>query len=131
LKEINQEIKAKIAIIAVPASECQEVADHLVNAGVTGIMNFAPVVIRVPPHVFVRNVSFLQELAVLSYHISEDSVPAQIVDSPSGNLVGRGQEAVVRDSDAVNFASPSPPQARPSVLSKPRPPVLQPSSKEV
>jgi len=36
----------------------------LVEAGIHAILNFAPVLLRVPSHVFVRNVSFLQELAV-------------------------------------------------------------------
>ena len=40
-------------------------------AGIRAILNFAPVVLRVPPEVVVRNVSFLQELAVLSYHLTE------------------------------------------------------------
>lgn len=72
LQEVNAQIGAKIAIIAVPASEAQTVANQLVNAGITGILNFAPTILKVPPNVFVRNVSFLQELAVLSYHVSEE-----------------------------------------------------------
>jgi len=130
MQEINQEIKAKIAIIAVPASECQEVADHLVNAGVTGIMNFAPAVIRVPAHVFVRNVSFLQELAVLSYHLSEDAGPASLEDTPCGQFGCQKPEAGVRDSDTLNYSTPSSRQSRSSVPSSTRPPILQPSSKE-
>ncbi len=70
LKEVNAQIGAKLAIIAVPASAAQTVADMLVEAGITGILNFAPTVLKVRPYVFVRNVSFLQELAVLSYHRS-------------------------------------------------------------
>lgn len=75
LREVNAEIGAKIAIIAVPASAAQEVADQLVEAGITGILNFAPTILRVPDHVAVRNVSFLQELAVLSYEIAEAPLP--------------------------------------------------------
>ncbi len=70
-REVNERVGAKIAIIAVPASSAQKVADLLIEAGITGILNFAPTVLRVPPYVHVRNVSFLQELAVLSYHIAE------------------------------------------------------------
>lgn len=80
LKEVNAQIGAKLAIIAVPASAAQTVADMLVEAGITGILNFAPTVLKVPPDVFVRNVSFLQELAVLSYHVAEGTEIAQ----PSG-----------------------------------------------
>lgn len=74
IKEVNAEIGARLGIIAVPAHAAQEVADLLVEAGVTGILNFAPTILRVPPHVHVRNVSFLQELAVLSYHAVEEAL---------------------------------------------------------
>ncbi|OYT72950.1 MAG: redox-sensing transcriptional repressor Rex [Armatimonadetes bacterium CP1_7O] len=74
IKEVNADIGARIGIIAVPAHAAQEVADLLVEAGVTGILNFAPTILRVPKHVHVRNVSFLQELAVLSYHATEDAL---------------------------------------------------------
>jgi redox-sensing transcriptional repressor len=70
LEEVNAELKARIGILAVPAGAAQHVAELMVAAGIHTILNFAPVILRVPPHVFVRNVSFLQELAVLSYHLS-------------------------------------------------------------
>ncbi len=72
LKEVNQKLRARIAILAVPATAAQNVAELLVEAGVHAILNFAPVLLRVPSYVVVRNVSFLQELAVLSYHLSSD-----------------------------------------------------------
>jgi len=70
IKEANATLEARIAILAVPAAAAQKAADLLVEAGVTAILNFAPVLLRVPRSVSVRNVSFLQELAVLSYHLS-------------------------------------------------------------
>lgn len=72
LKEANQKLRARIAILAVPTIAAQQVADIMVDAGIHAILNFAPVLLRVPDHVFVRNVSFLQELAVLSYHLSSE-----------------------------------------------------------
>ena len=71
LGEINGPIGARLAILAVPAGAAQPVADSLIEQGIRGILNFAPVLLRVPPSVVVRNVSFLQELAVLSYHLTE------------------------------------------------------------
>jgi redox-sensing transcriptional repressor len=65
---------ARLGIIAVPAHAAQQVADLLVEAGVTGILNSAPTILRVPEQVHVRNVSFLQELAVLSYHATEGAL---------------------------------------------------------
>jgi redox-sensing transcriptional repressor len=73
LGEVNAVIGARIAIIAVPAGAAQGVAENAVEAGIRAILNFAPVILRVPRHVVVRNVSFLQELAVLSYHLTADA----------------------------------------------------------
>ena len=72
LREANETLQARIAILAVPAIAAQKVAETLTDAGIHAILNFAPTLLRVPPHVFVRNVSFLQELAVLSYHLSSE-----------------------------------------------------------
>ena len=74
VKERNVELQARIAILAVPASAAEIVVEKLVDAGITAILNFAPVMLRVPDHVFVRNVSFVQELAVLSYHLSGEAL---------------------------------------------------------
>jgi redox-sensing transcriptional repressor len=68
----NRELCAKIGIIAVPAYAAQQVAEQLVDANVLTILNFAPVVLRLPAHVTVRNVDFVQELAVLSFHLPEE-----------------------------------------------------------
>ena len=73
LRQINAEVGARIAIICVPAAAAQNVADASILAGVRVILNFAPIILRVPERIVVRNVSFLQELAVLSYHLSSDS----------------------------------------------------------
>lgn len=72
IAKVNESLNAKIGIIAVPAPAAQEVADKLVEADVLTILNFVPVALRLPKHVAVRNVDFVQELAVLSYHLSED-----------------------------------------------------------
>lgn len=72
IKEVNHKLCARIAILAVPANAAQCAADLMVEAGIDAILNFAPILLRVPPYVFVRNVSFLQELAVLSYHLTNE-----------------------------------------------------------
>lgn len=71
LAEENRQLKARIGIIAVPASAAQEVAEKLVEANVVTILNFAPAVIRLPEGIAVRNVDFVQELAVLSFHVPD------------------------------------------------------------
>jgi len=68
----NRRLGAQIGIIAVPACAAQQVAEQLVEANVLTILNFAPVVLRLPAHVKVRNVDFVQELAVLSFHLPDE-----------------------------------------------------------
>lgn len=71
LKDANQDLGAKIAVLTVPSMAAQGVVDKLVDAGIKVILNFAPTTIRVPKGVVVRNVCFIQELTVLSYHLGE------------------------------------------------------------
>lgn len=73
LKSANRKYNARMAMIAVPANAAQSAADIAVDSGVLSILNFAPIILKLPPPVAVRNVSFLQELAVLSYHLSLDA----------------------------------------------------------
>ncbi len=54
--------------MATPALAAQDVADLLVQAGVTSILNFAPAVITVPEGVSLRKVDLAVELQILSFH---------------------------------------------------------------
>lgn len=49
------ELNVAVAIVAVPATAAQTVADLLTEAGVRGIINFAPVTLSVPASVFVEH----------------------------------------------------------------------------
>jgi len=57
-----------IGVIATPARAAQQVADQLVAAGVTSILNFAPCVLNVPDGVDVRKVDLAVEMQILSFH---------------------------------------------------------------
>jgi redox-sensing transcriptional repressor len=57
-----------IGVIATPAGAAQEVADRLVAAGVTAILNFAPAVLTVPDGVSLRKVDLSIELQILSFY---------------------------------------------------------------
>ncbi len=57
-----------IGIIATPAHVAQEVADRLVAAGVTSILNFAPAILSVPDGVSLRKVDLSIELQILSFY---------------------------------------------------------------
>ncbi len=66
LEAVNAEVNARLGIIAVPAWEAQGVAERLIRAGVTGLINFAPIRLDVPNGITIRDVCFICELAVLS-----------------------------------------------------------------
>ncbi|HEX2042052.1 MAG TPA: redox-sensing transcriptional repressor Rex [Acidimicrobiales bacterium] len=68
LPEIVAEHQVAIGIIATPASVAQDVADRLVASGVSSILNFAPVVLAVPPEVSLRKVDLSIELQILSFY---------------------------------------------------------------
>jgi redox-sensing transcriptional repressor len=57
-----------IGVIAVPAGAAQAMCDRLVAAGVTSILNFAPLVLNVPDGVDVRKVDLSIELQILAFH---------------------------------------------------------------
>jgi redox-sensing transcriptional repressor len=57
-----------IGVVATPPAAAQDAADQLVAAGVTSVLNFAPVVLSVPIGVTVRKVDLAVELQILSYH---------------------------------------------------------------
>ena len=59
----------KMAIMAVPSSHAQPVANEMVEAGVQAILNFSPTVLQVPDQVVVNNVDLALELESLSYFI--------------------------------------------------------------
>jgi redox-sensing transcriptional repressor len=65
----------KLAILAVPADNAQDVADQLVAAGVRGLLNFAPVSLTVPPDVAVSTVDVAVHLEQLSFQVNV--VPAE------------------------------------------------------
>ncbi len=67
LPKAIQKKKVSIGIIAVPAKDAQEVADKLIEAGIKGILNFAPEALTVPESVKVKDVDLSRELETLSY----------------------------------------------------------------
>ena len=71
LREFAQTHGVKMAILTVPAAAAQEVANLLVNSGITGILNFSPIVLSLPEEVTVNNVNLAIELENLSYFIQE------------------------------------------------------------
>jgi redox-sensing transcriptional repressor len=68
LQQIVQSRRVSIGVVATPPAAAQDAADRLVRAGVTSILNFAPVVLAVPRGISVRKVDLAVELQILSYY---------------------------------------------------------------
>lgn len=68
LDDLIREHGVSIGVIATPAAAAQDVCDRLVAAGVTSVLNFAPVVLSVPAGVDLRKVDLSIELQILSFH---------------------------------------------------------------
>jgi redox-sensing transcriptional repressor len=78
LEDVVREYNVSIGIIATPASAAQEVCDRMVAAGITSVLNFAPVVLNVPPGVDVRKVDLSTELQILAYHEQRKALSARL-----------------------------------------------------
>ena len=66
---IAKERRIEIAIIAVPSSAAQTVADNVISAGIRAILNFSSSPLSIPEKVRVRNVDLSSELASLSFFL--------------------------------------------------------------
>jgi redox-sensing transcriptional repressor len=77
LEAILAENDVSIGVIATPASAAQDVCNRLVGAGVTSVLNFAPVVLSVPDGVDVRKVDLSIELQILAFHEQRKSLVGQ------------------------------------------------------
>ncbi len=84
ITEVVEQMGIRIGIIAVPASAAQGVADQLIEAGVRAILNYAPVVLRVPSNVWTREIDPTSALQSLTYYLAV-TVPPTESDSPSVN----------------------------------------------
>ena len=69
LPKLVREKNVKMAILSVPVAVAQNVVNTLVDAGIAGFLNFAPIVLAVPEDVMVNNVNLAIELENLSYFI--------------------------------------------------------------
>jgi redox-sensing transcriptional repressor len=68
LERVFSENANSIAVLAVPESVAQGICDRVVGAGVTSILNFAPMVLQVPSSVELRKVDLSIELQILAFY---------------------------------------------------------------
>jgi len=65
--------QVRMAIVAVSADQAQAVVDMLVTAGVEAILNYAPVIVRVPDGVWVRHIDPVSLLHSMTYYLAHDA----------------------------------------------------------
>ena len=73
MEKLEEEIKHQnvtTAIIAVPFQTAQEVCNMLIASGIKGILNFAPVILKVPEDVVIDNINLSNLLEGIIYNIS-------------------------------------------------------------
>ncbi len=70
MQEIIDRFHVAVAIVAVPAISAQEVCNELIGMGIRGIVNFAPVLLRVPEYVVVSNVNLSDEIEGVIWSVS-------------------------------------------------------------
>ncbi|MFS1663673.1 redox-sensing transcriptional repressor Rex [Streptococcus sp. zg-JUN1979] len=71
LKEHMAESCIETAILTVPSTQAQDVADCLVQAGIKGILSFSPIHLSVPKDVIVQYVDLTSELQTLLYFMNQ------------------------------------------------------------
>jgi redox-sensing transcriptional repressor len=70
INEVVNRFAIEIALLCVPGEAAQASAEKLAAAGIRGIVNFAPVVLSLPPEIAVRNVYVTDELRALAVKIN-------------------------------------------------------------
>ncbi len=69
MTEIIREKGLKVAMLTVPASVAQSVAEELVKAGIRAILNYAPVPLSLPPEVEVEYIDPIIQLQHMTYYL--------------------------------------------------------------
>lgn len=77
LEHLVKHGRVAIGVIATPAGVAQQTCDRLVAAGIRSILNFAPVLLSVPPGTEVRKVDLAVELQILAFHEQRRSIAAE------------------------------------------------------
>ncbi len=92
LEQVVADGQPAIGVIAVPAESAQSVCDRFTAAGVSSILNFAPVELVVADSVEVRKVDLATELQILAFHEQQrrQRTDRELIDVTDANLAGVG-----------------------------------------
>ncbi len=72
IRELEEFVKTnniQIAVLAIPAEYAQDVIDDLVDAGITAILNYAPIYLKAPQGVQIEHIDPAVHLQKLSYFL--------------------------------------------------------------
>ncbi|MGL6074095.1 MAG: redox-sensing transcriptional repressor Rex [Fimbriiglobus sp.] len=90
LPTLLPKLHAEMGILTIPSESAQPMADILIEGGVRGLLNFAPVVLRTPAHVKVISVDLAIQLEQLAFQVQQASEHSEC---PGQNLANRGTES--------------------------------------
>lgn len=68
LDDIIKRFHVRVAIIAVPEFSAQDIVNKLLDLGIKGFLNFAPVILKVPEDIVVHNINLCDELESVIYY---------------------------------------------------------------
>lgn len=74
MEEIIERFNVRTAIIAVPDIAAQTVCDQLVGCGIEGVINFAPVILKVPAETIINNIHLSDEIESVIYCVSQEPI---------------------------------------------------------
>jgi redox-sensing transcriptional repressor len=70
IRSTVEKLQIRLAMLAVPGDAAQDVAEQCVEAGVRGLLNFAPVSLSLPSHIAVNAVDLAVQLEQLSFQVN-------------------------------------------------------------
>ncbi|MEI7645252.1 MAG: redox-sensing transcriptional repressor Rex [Chloroflexales bacterium] len=72
MPQVIHDTNARLAIVAVPASDAQPVADILIDAGIRAILCYAPIILQTPDDVWVRYIDPVAVLHSMTYYLARE-----------------------------------------------------------
>jgi redox-sensing transcriptional repressor len=71
LADLARRMSIHLGIITVPAECAQSIAEEMIAGGIQAVWNFAPVRLKLPPHIIVHNEDLYSSLASLSWKLAQ------------------------------------------------------------
>lgn len=70
LLPVVKDLDIKIGLITVPTDSAQSVCDKMIEAEISAILNFAPVLLKPTDNIFIERVDISREMVTLSHYLS-------------------------------------------------------------